>query len=163
MKFTNIPLKDMIDFLTPLGFKEIAALEGTLEKVYAKRVDHHGLALSLRVYTGIEGTESRGVGEDAIRVALFMRDKDGRIVKLGGSKRVHRVIGWKKNLKNRLDRWEESFPTNVCNKCGMPMLPRNGRCGKFLGCASFPKCTNTRPIESTPTPATTPPIATATA
>ncbi len=30
----------------------------------------------------------------------------------------------------------------VCDKCGAPMVIREGRYGKFLGCSAFPKCNN---------------------
>lgn len=36
----------------------------------------------------------------------------------------------------------------VCEKCGGKMLIRNGRFGEFLACSNFPKCKNTRPLES---------------
>lgn len=35
----------------------------------------------------------------------------------------------------------------VCEKCGGKMLIREGRYGKFLGCANFPKCKNVKPLE----------------
>lgn len=34
----------------------------------------------------------------------------------------------------------------VCEKCGGKMLIREGRYGKFLGCANFPKCKNVQPL-----------------
>ena len=34
----------------------------------------------------------------------------------------------------------------VCEKCGAKMLIREGKYGKFLGCANFPKCKNIRPL-----------------
>lgn len=36
----------------------------------------------------------------------------------------------------------------VCEKCGGKMLIRTGRFGEFLACSNFPKCKNTRPVES---------------
>lgn len=36
----------------------------------------------------------------------------------------------------------------VCEKCGGKMLIRNGRFGEFLACSNFPKCKNTKPLES---------------
>ncbi|MBM2826866.1 MAG: topoisomerase, partial [Dehalococcoidia bacterium] len=36
-----------------------------------------------------------------------------------------------------------------CELCGMPMLIRQGRFGKFVGCSGFPKCRNTKPILTT--------------
>lgn len=35
-----------------------------------------------------------------------------------------------------------------CEKCGEPMLIRDGRFGKFLACSGFPKCKNTKPIDA---------------
>ncbi|TSC72925.1 MAG: DNA topoisomerase I [Parcubacteria group bacterium Gr01-1014_70] len=32
----------------------------------------------------------------------------------------------------------------VCDKCGKPMLIKNGRFGKFLACSGFPDCRNTK-------------------
>ena len=36
----------------------------------------------------------------------------------------------------------------VCEKCGSKMLIRDGKFGKFLACSNFPKCKNTKPLES---------------
>lgn len=36
----------------------------------------------------------------------------------------------------------------VCEKCGHKMLIRDGKFGKFLACSNFPKCKNTKPLES---------------
>jgi DNA topoisomerase-1 len=33
-----------------------------------------------------------------------------------------------------------------CEKCGGPMIVRQGRRGAFLGCAAYPKCRSTAPI-----------------
>jgi len=30
-----------------------------------------------------------------------------------------------------------------CDECGKPMIIRNGKRGKFLGCSGYPKCKNT--------------------
>jgi hypothetical protein len=119
---------------------------GTLELIFGKRVDQDDVQMTLRVYSSINPTgESRDVGEDAIRVNLFMRTKTGSVHKIGGSKRVHRVEGWRKNLQDRLDNWLEFLPEHTC-ECGLPMTPRKGVNGKFLGCVGFPSCKKTRKI-----------------
>ena len=42
----------------------------------------------------------------------------------------------------------EDKPTDiVCEKCGMPMVIRWGRHGRFMACTGYPKCKNTRPLE----------------
>ena len=33
-----------------------------------------------------------------------------------------------------------------CEKCGAPMVVKNGKFGKFLACSNYPKCKNTKPI-----------------
>lgn len=44
---------------------------------------------------------------------------------------------------------KEPEPTDqVCEKCGEPMLLREGKFGKFLACSGFPKCRNTKPVDS---------------
>lgn len=143
----KIHLDDMHAFLTENGFSRIQLADSTVELVYAKRVYQGDFQLSLRVYTSIAYGESRDCGEDAIRVALFMRRSDGTIVKLCGSKRVHRVVGWRKNLKDRLDNWLDYFPKEHCDKCNMPMVPRKGKFGNFIGCSNYPLCKNKKNIE----------------
>jgi DNA topoisomerase-1 len=39
------------------------------------------------------------------------------------------------------------IPTDIdCDECGKPMVIRNGRKGKFLGCSGYPKCKNTAEV-----------------
>lgn len=135
-KYYPISEAEMTEFLAEMGFAKLN-LPGVTELTYGKRVNQGNWPLSLRVYTGIAHGASRDVGEDAMRVVLVMRKQDGNIVKLAGSKRVHRVEGWRKNLKARIEGWTELMPKQVCPKCGMPLLPRKGRNGTFLGCAGF--------------------------
>jgi restriction system protein len=39
---------------------------------------------------------------------------------------------------------ETNKGSGTCNRCGKPMVLRNGKNGKFYGCSAFPKCRNTR-------------------
>lgn len=151
-KYTDISLQDMTEFLEIHGFKKLA-LSGTGEVVFGRRVDQDNLQLTLRVFTGIEvhSGHSRGVGEDAIRVHLFLRippTKHGeqpRIIPISGSRRVNRVGNWRKNLEERIAKWDD-FPKHKCEKCGLPMTSRKGKNGAFLGCVGYPGCNFTRPI-----------------
>jgi hypothetical protein len=116
-------------------------LPNVTELVWGKRVDRGGQMLSLRVYTGINrsGT-SRGCGTDAIRVQVFFRDADGTVVRVGSSRRVHRVRGWRKNLQDRIDNWQGTLGP-ACPKCGAPMVLRKPPRGKawrpFFGCVRW--------------------------
>ena len=43
----------------------------------------------------------------------------------------------------------EDIPTEtMCEKCGLPMVIRWGRHGRFLACTGFPKCKNTKPLQT---------------
>lgn len=42
----------------------------------------------------------------------------------------------------------QDIPTDAtCEKCGLPMVIRWGRHGRFMACSGFPECKNARPIE----------------
>jgi hypothetical protein len=125
----------MKSFLEALGFARVV-LQGVRELVWGKVVRPN---VCLRVYSGINPDgHSRAVGTDAIRVALFWRDTEGAIHKIGAGKRVHRVQGWRKNLKARLDGWKDSVGPS-CPKCKAPMALRKGRNGNFYGCVRWKK------------------------
>ena len=149
--YYNISVEEMDGFLLPQGFSKIN-LPNTYELVYGKRVDSFGVPLTMRVYTGIDSSgNSRSVGSDAMRVNIFTKTPDNSIKKLYTSKRVHRVAGWKKNLQNRINETlEKASKTKICNKCGLPMVLREGKSkstGKpysFYGCIGYPSCTNTQ-------------------
>jgi len=41
----------------------------------------------------------------------------------------------------------KDIPTDeICEKCGLPMVIRWGRHGRFLACSGFPQCKNTKPL-----------------
>jgi DNA topoisomerase-1 len=40
-----------------------------------------------------------------------------------------------------------AVPTDEkCEKCGSPMVVRNGRFGEFLGCSAYPRCKNIKKL-----------------
>lgn len=43
-----------------------------------------------------------------------------------------------------------SESTEMCEKCGKPMVIKLGRFGKFLSCSNYPTCKNAKPIEAKP-------------
>ena len=142
--YTDISEVEMREFLTSQGFVQIA-VPGTVELVFAKRVPHTDFALSLRVYSTIAHGGGRAVGEDAIRCQLFYRDATGKITRVGTSKRVHRVSGWRENLLDRINNWMDYAPIK-CPDCGKPMVPRKSKFGMFYGCIGYPLCKSTYPI-----------------
>jgi len=62
-------------------------------------------------------------------------------------------IPFAKNIKDKekeIDKKEltEEPSSEICDKCGKPMIIKIGRYGKFLACSGFPKCKNTKPIQN---------------
>lgn len=60
---------------------------------------------------------------------------------------------FKKNLMEKekeLNKKEliEEKSSEVCEKCGSPMVIKVGRYGKFLACSNFPQCRNTKRLNS---------------
>ncbi len=41
---------------------------------------------------------------------------------------------------------QKQFKDEKCDKCGSPMIVKNGRFGEFLACSDYPKCKSTRPL-----------------
>jgi hypothetical protein len=110
----------------------------------------------MRIYSGINPNgQSRIVGKDAIRVYLFSRDDKGCIFKVGGSKRVHRVMGWKENLAQRIQDWKNNLGPS-CPLCKSPTVlkePGKGKSWKpFYGCCHFPACSGIVKIECEDSP-----------
>jgi hypothetical protein len=140
-KSIHISRTDMANFLSRQGFMEVK-IPGTREMVMGRIV---APGMCLRVYTSVEGEQTRDNGEDAIRCVLVTKVADNtRIV--GSDRRVHRVEGWKANLQNRLDNWRDQLgPT--CPKCGAPTTRRRSRRGFFWGCSNYPNCRGLVPIE----------------
>lgn len=130
--YTPISQQEMVDFLEPQGFKEVK-LDGTKEIVYGKIVAKN---VCLRVYTSVAYGVSRECGQDAIRVCLVYRKKDGTIVGIGRETRVNRIGTWKQNLQKRLDKHTQLM-TDPCPICGEPTKQREGKYGVFDGCINF--------------------------
>lgn len=128
--------------LVDRGFKPLT-LPGTLELVFGKRVDKDNRPLSLRVYTSLNPNGlGRACGEDAIRVEVYFKTTEGKVKRVGGSRRVNRVPGWADRLVERVDRWEEALGPD-CPACGCPTVERTGSWGTFFGCCQYPACRGT--------------------
>ena len=126
-------------------------IRGTREKVY----DRSFGGLILRVHSSIERGTARDVGKDAIRVSVIDRRTEKGVMK---NKRVHRIVNWEKNLRNRLDNTIGAIKLGQitiapdCPKCGAPMVLRKAKKGAnkgnyFWGCSEFsayPRCYGSR-------------------
>jgi DNA topoisomerase I len=47
----------------------------------------------------------------------------------------------------QMEALKEKYKDQVCEKCGSPMIIRNGRFGMFLACSGYPKCKNIKNME----------------
>jgi hypothetical protein len=105
--YQSITLSEMLDTIRPdKGWVEAdpATLpSGCKERVYDWPIPGFSKVAHLRVYTSISLTETvtRPVGADAIRVCAVAFGASGTYGYIK-AKRVHRVTGWAKNIRERL-------------------------------------------------------------
>ncbi len=50
------------------------------------------------------------------------------------------------NGEGRLEVAQDEVSSEVCEKCGSPLVVKTGRFGKFLACSKYPECRNTKRI-----------------
>ncbi len=50
--------------------------------------------------------------------------------------------------KDEIKKQVEEKTDEVCEKCGMPMVIKLGKNGRFLACSGYPKCRNTKSLEN---------------
>jgi len=48
--------------------------------------------------------------------------------------------------KSKVEKVPDEPTDEVCEKCGKPMVIKNGRFGKFIACSGYPECKNAKPI-----------------
>jgi len=58
----------------------------------------------------------------------------------------HANLEDKYEIINKNDIMPEEKSTEVCDKCGAPMIIKTGRYGKFLACSAFPECKNIKSL-----------------
>ena len=61
----------------------------------------------------------------------------------------HANLENKYEIINKNDIMPEEKSTEVCEKCGAPMIVKTGRYGKFLACSGFPECKNIKSMPGT--------------
>ena len=136
--YTLISEEEMRTYLEAQGFTEVF-IDGTVEIVYSKVIAKR---TCLRVFTSVAHGQGRVCGEDAIRVAIVYRKKDGGIVGVGSTTRVNRIETWKKNLQKRLNKYQQLMSPD-CPLCAAPMRIKKGPWNDFWGCVEYPECRGT--------------------
>lgn len=59
----------------------------------------------------------------------------------------HHIIELKQETLKKADIVNEET-SEKCDKCGLPMVIKLGRYGKFLSCSNYPKCKNAKPLHA---------------
>lgn len=107
-QFTEVTIEDMDRFLKR-GWRALRPKQGNYkgEVCYDLFLSAH---VSVRVLTSIKPRSGVGadVGEDAIRITLFMPKKD-RPLLAGKMPIVKRTQGWKNNLQDRIEDMIETY------------------------------------------------------
>lgn len=68
-------------------------------------------------------------------------------IALGKVKHLDMLKGFYPSFKAELDKAYLDLGGHICDKCGSPMISKESKRGKFLGCSAYPKCYNSKTIE----------------
>ena len=93
--------------------------------------------------------EEKPIEEDCDKCGAPMVVKTGRFGKFLACSNYPECKNTKKILVNgegKLEVAQEETSSEVCEKCGAPMVIKTGRFGKFLACSNYPECKNTKKI-----------------
>jgi DNA topoisomerase-1 len=62
-------------------------------------------------------------------------------------KSFNEATGKAEEKSEKVKELEEKYKDDICDKCGSPMVIKNGRFGVFLACSAYPKCKNIKNIK----------------
>ena len=70
----------------------------------------------------------------------------GKFLGCSGFPKCRSIIPLAEDGKTPLPKAVPEVTGYNCDKCNKPMVIKDSRRGKFLGCSGFPKCRNTKPL-----------------
>jgi hypothetical protein len=130
--FISVPAAELDAFFTSRKFTRCD--DGRTERTY-ERAGKGCASLRIVVWSSVppEGGETRGCGEDAIRVALMAVVAGGRRWGLHKCKRIHRTGSVEKVVARLLERIKEAAEAAkeygpACPRCAAPTYADSGRC-----------------------------------
>ena len=97
----------------------------------------------------IQVIEAEPMQETCEKCGAPMMVKTGRFGKFLACTNYPQCKNTKKMMVNgegKLEVAQDEVSSEVCEKCGSPMVVKTGRFGKFLACSKYPECRNTRRI-----------------
>jgi DNA topoisomerase-1 len=100
----------------------------------------------------IQVVEAEPVQEKCEKCGAPMVIKTGRFGKFLACSNYPECKNTKKMMVNgegKLEVAQDEVSSEVCEKCGSPMVVKTGRFGKFLACSKYPECKNTKRIGAT--------------
>jgi DNA topoisomerase-1 len=74
--------------------------------------------------------------------------RNGPFIACSGYPQCSFTSDYKRDEKGQIQlvKKEEQETGLTCEKCGQPMVLKQGRFGRFLACSGYPECKNTRPV-----------------
>jgi len=100
----------------------------------------------------IQIVEEESVQEICERCGAPMGVKMGRFGKFLACSNYPKCKNTKRmqvNGEGKLEVAQDEKSSEICEKCGAPMVIKTGRFGKFLACSHYPECKSTKRISST--------------
>jgi hypothetical protein len=138
-RYVRITRQEFDDLMSSLDCECINPDSQRRELVYARMWNDGNYAV--KIYSSIVPVrgDARAVGEDAIRVVMFVKTPAGYEPKWKAN-RVYRTKNWRNAIHTRI---EEAMKRGCagrnfrCKNCGEPMILREGKGGLFYGCSMF--------------------------
>lgn len=143
-----------------------ASFENNLDKVEASEIDYKTLLSEFYASFDKELEEAtdnmisiKGVGIETELICpkckkekLHLKiGRNGTFIACNGYPECDYSRNYERDEKGAIHPIEPSFELaegKVCDKCGKPMLLKQGRYGEFLACSGYPDCKNTMGINS---------------
>lgn len=112
---------------SPVGVKEIRELFGVMAHESAGK----GIFMTTRTFTD--------------EAKKFASEHSNKLFLIDGQKLISMIGKLPDDKKSRLLAFvtEGDYTTPTCASCGIKMVSRSGKSGKFWGCQNFPKCKST--------------------
>lgn len=152
-------LENHFNEIVDAGFT--AQMEETLDEISESGKSWHKILLDF-YYPFIEKVEGGKTSIASLKMAkplgrncpqcgselLLRSGRFGEFIACSGYPKCKYTEQTEENKKEDSAEAAESETTDeVCEKCGSPMVIKNGRNGKFLACSGYPKCKNTKNIQ----------------
>ncbi|HEX5624025.1 MAG TPA: type I DNA topoisomerase [Sulfuricurvum sp.] len=135
-----------------------ATMEETLDEIGEKGKSWHKILLDF-YYPFLEKIEAGKTAIVSLKIAtplgrncpqcgselLLRSGRFGEFIACSGFPKCKYTEQTEENQKENPTTPDE-VSEEMCDKCGSPMVVKNGRNGKFLACSAYPKCKNTKTL-----------------